>query len=226
MRIDSQSLAKTVDSVHESAFFALKTTAVERLDFARAITARQAAPGAYADTFAGFPSEREHGIQVFTGERITSASARHILGEEACRALLTLGVRDLEVRGALSRATAGLMKCLARSEADGQRVGRYCCGKCSVGMWRHLLAGGLDRQEERLADAARFLRDSRDGEGGWNRFPFWYTVLALTEMVETAAGNELAYAAARLKRAAKTMPRDDRFAKRRHALAERALSRI
>jgi len=32
-----------------------------------------------------FPGELEAGIVVFTGERITSASARHILGEESSR---------------------------------------------------------------------------------------------------------------------------------------------
>lgn len=226
MRIDSGSLSKTVDSVHESAFFAFKTSPSERLEVARAIAARQGKPGAYADTFAGSDDERAGGIQVFTGEKITSASARHILGEEACRALLILDVRDAKVRAALQQASCGLMNCLARSEAAGQRVGRFCCGKCSVGVWRHLLAGGLDRRDERLADAARLLNDARDGEGSWDRFPFWYTVLALAEMDPKAARRELEYASARLTRAATTGPRAERYAMRRHALAERALSRI
>ncbi len=47
---------------------------------------------------------------LFTGERITSASARHILGEEASRALRLLRVRDRAVTRALAEADEGLMR--------------------------------------------------------------------------------------------------------------------
>ena len=84
----------------------------ERKQAARWIASRQGLPGAYAETFAGFAAEREKGIVVFTGERITSASARHIVEQEACRALRLLSVRDLVVSAALDRACDGLMRCL------------------------------------------------------------------------------------------------------------------
>src|SRR5262249_57968211 len=100
-----------------------------------------------------------NGIVLFTGERITSASARHILGEEASRALRLLFVRDRNVTRALEAAEEGLMRCLARAAADprNRNPGLYCCGKCSVGLWRNLLAGGLDRHEERLQRGALHL---------------------------------------------------------------------
>ena len=80
MLINSASLSKTVDAINAAKFDGRNLPALERRRAARWIAARQGLPGAYAATFAGFPSERSKGIVLFTGERIASASARHILG--------------------------------------------------------------------------------------------------------------------------------------------------
>lgn len=185
-------------------------------------------PGAYGHTFAGFDDERKRGIVVFTGERITSASARHILGEESCRVLRQLRARDANVKAAFERATEGLMACLARAARDprNDNPGLISCGKCSVGLWRHLLAGGLDRQEERLQRGVRHLQTRRDGSGQWRAFPFWYTALALSEVALPAAKKELRYAAAMLERTASRAPAKTIYAKRRHELAQRTLTTI
>ncbi len=113
MRIDETSLSRTIDAISA----APRPAAPERKAVARWIAARQGLPGAYGDTFAGCPGDAA-GIHVFTGERMTSASARHILGEEACRALRVLEVRDAEVAAALARAEEGLFRCLARAALD------------------------------------------------------------------------------------------------------------
>ena len=177
--------------------------------------------------FAGFPSERTNGIVLFTGERITSASARHILGEEASRALRQLGVRDRIVTSALDRADEGLKRCLAQWTNDRGRgnPGTFCCGKCTVGLWRNLTAGGLDRQAERLSCGLEHLRQSRDGKGGWRRYPFWYTVLALAEMDFSAASNELSYSERLLRPATTRSARSGVYAMRRRQLASRVLDR-
>src|SRR5215471_19660333 len=101
MLIDRTSLSHTLDSIAAAHFEDRALTMTERRQAARWIAARGGLPGAYAGTFAGFPSERSKGIVLFTGERITSASARHIVGEEASRALRLLGVRDRHVARAL-----------------------------------------------------------------------------------------------------------------------------
>jgi hypothetical protein len=178
--------------------------------------------------FAGFPSELEQGIVVFTGERITAASARHVLGEEASRALRLLRVEEPEVRAALERANAGMMKRLAQAALDPRNTnpGRYCCGKCTVGFWRNLLSGGLDRQEERLRrGVAEALRSMRVGQGKWRVFPFWYTVLALSEMDLPEARTELEYSVPVLEGAAKRKP-SNVHGQRRHALALRVLEQM
>ena len=228
MLIDRTSLSKTVDAVNAAIFDARTLGAGERGEAARWIAARQGLDGAYAGTFAGFPVERTKGIALFTGERITSASARHILGEEASRALRALRVRDRGVTRALDAADEGLMRCLARAEADPRNgnPGLYCCGKCSVGLWRNLLSGGLDRRDERLQRGASHLRTIRDGKQGWRTYPFWYTVLALSEMDTREAKAELKYAAPPLERTASRPPPAAPYARRRHALATKTLNSL
>ena len=123
MAINRTSLSRTVDAVSAALFEGRKLAATERSHVAQWIAARQGLAGAYAGTFAGFPSERSRGIVLFTGERIASASARHILGEEASRALRLLRVRDRSVTRALDAADGGLRRCLTRS-IDGNSGGR------------------------------------------------------------------------------------------------------
>jgi hypothetical protein len=227
MLIHANSLSQTVDAIHAATCAGARTvSASERTDAARWIAARQGKPRAYGGAFAGFDGELARGVVLFTGERITSASARHILGEEACRALQTLKVRDREVNAALARATAGLLQCLQRAAEQPRNAnpGTFCCGKCTVGVWRNLLSGGLDRQAERLHRGVDYLRSMRDGDGQWRKFPYWYTVLALSEMDFPAARQELKYASATLDRTARRAPGSSIYAQRRHALAERTLT--
>jgi hypothetical protein len=228
MVINRTSLSETVDAVNAAQFDGRMLAVSERTQVARWIAARQGLPGAYGGTFAGFPSERSSGIVLFTGERIGSASARHILGEEASRALRLLRVKEPSVTRALEVAGDGLMRCLARAAEDPRRrnPGLFCCGKCSVGLWRNLLAGGLDRCEERLQRGALHLRTMRDGESGWRTFPFWYTVLALSEMDGSEATAELKYAAPALERAVSRAVGSTIFARRRQELVVRALNRL
>lgn len=224
--IDQTSLSRTVDELNELAFEQRELPATERALVAQWIAGRQGLKGAYADMFAGFPAELERGIVVFTGERITAASARHVLGEESSRALRSLRSRDPNVRAALERANEGMMTRLAQAALDprNSNPGRYCCGKCTVGFWRNLLSGGLDRQEERLRrGVAEALRGMRAGQGKWRVFPFWYTVLALSEMDLPEARAELEYVAAVLEGTARRNPPSSVHGKRRHALACRVL---
>jgi hypothetical protein len=94
-------------------------------------------------------------------------------------------------------------------------------------LWRNLLAGGLDRQEERLQrGVGEELPRHRAGEAKWRVFPFWYTVLALSEMDFPEARMELAYVAPALERMAKRAPPSSVHGKRRHELARRALAAI
>jgi len=98
------SLSRTLDAINAVLIDGRMLATTDRAQAARWIAARHGLPGAYGGTFAGFPSERSSGIVLFTGERIESASARHILGEEASRALPTTRVSAIPVSTAAARA--------------------------------------------------------------------------------------------------------------------------
>src|SRR4026209_2670693 len=119
--INKTSLSQTIDAINTAHFDGRTLAAAERGGAARWIAARQGLPGASAGAFAGSSSERSKGIVLFTGERIASASGRHILGEEASRALRLLRVRDRSVTRALDAADEGLIQCLARAAEDPRK---------------------------------------------------------------------------------------------------------
>jgi len=70
------------------------------------------------------------------------------------------------------------------------------------------------------------LREHRDDRGRWRRFPFYYTLLALTEIPGGPATAEMRYAAPGLERMLKRPGRADGFDLRRRAVAERVLARV
>jgi hypothetical protein len=226
--IDRTSLSQTVNAANAVLFSGAALEKGARASLGRWIASRQGLPGAYADTFAGFPGERSKGIVTFTGERIASASARHILGEEASRLLRLLAPDDAATIAALQRADRGMQQRIDAAALDPRRdnPGLYCCGKCSIAFWRNLLSGGLDRQEERVRRGVAHLRAARDGEGGWRKFPFWYAALALSEMDFPAARAELKYAAPTIERTAERAPASSEYSKRRHTLATRVLAKL
>jgi len=103
--------------------------------------------------------------------------------------------------------------------------GTYCCGKCSCALWRHLSVGGLDKAERRLAAGVKTLKSRRDGNGRWKVFPFYYTLLALSEIDLPSAVSEMRYAAPSCERILKQSPKDGKYTQRRQLLAERVLAK-
>lgn len=222
-----RSLGRTLEAVNDALFFGRKLTKADRLAAARWIARRQGLPGSYACMFAPTEADFRNGSRVFTGERLsTRAGTAHILGEEAVRALILLDVSDRAVKAALARAQEGMNARLRDAEARGHQVGRYCCGICSAAYWRTLAVGGLEKSEERLALAMRELTQSRTGDGKWRPFPFWYTLLAIADIELTAARRELAYAGPVCERYLSRRAGPDTYARRRRAVAERALARL
>src|SRR3954470_12780542 len=99
-----EGLASLVDAVNDGVWNGGEIGREGRERLADAILARRGMPGGYvAGMFAPTPGEIERGVRVFTGERVTSrAGVRHVVGEEACRALRALGVNGWEVESALA----------------------------------------------------------------------------------------------------------------------------
>lgn len=112
-----QSLSETLHATAEALFFG-KTVRREEVDrVAEWIAGRQGLPGSYSGMFAPTETDYADGIRLFTGERISSGAATgHILGEEACRTLLLLKVKNSDVIQALERANRSMDMILTVSE--------------------------------------------------------------------------------------------------------------
>lgn len=176
--------------------------------------------------FAPTVEDLRNGVRVYTGELVRSGAAiSHILGEEACRALILMDVEDTTIKRALEQATAGMLKRLGQTEDSGKVHGMYCCGICSVAYWRNVLVGGLDRNEDRLTSGVAALKAHRSNDGRWRRFPFYYTLLALNEIDLRPALDEMRYAAPLLARYVKRTAADSRFAERRRIISQRILAK-
>lgn len=194
--IHPDSLGETLDAVNAVLFYGQELPPETREKTALWVADRQGLPGSYAGMFAPTGYDNAFGAYTFTGEAIRSGAATgHILSEEACRALYLLGVQHEEVTTALERARVGIFKRLAESEPQGTQAGVYCCGNCSVALWRHLMVSRRAEDLPRLEHGIRELRRHRDEQGCWKRFPFYYTLLALSEMEAPGVVEEIQYAA-------------------------------
>lgn len=183
MILNEDSLNQTLDNLNEAFFYERAIPDDEKHKVARWIATRQGLKGAYASMFAPTERDYEERLRVFTGEGGQSiAITGHVLSEEACRALILLNVGDYEVDEALNRATEGIARRMKSNEEEGLRTGFYCCGTCTTSLLRHLSAGGLSQIDYWLEDGLKIIKEHRDGEGRWGRFPFYYTLLALSEI--------------------------------------------
>ncbi len=126
MMIEKESLAKTLDAVNDINFYGKPLSDADRKRTAKWIAGRQGIPKSYADMFAPTKQDFEEGIRLFTGEKVTSGAATgHILGEEGCRALHLLEVKEEGVQTALRRASEGMLKRLVQSEEEGRKPGMF-----------------------------------------------------------------------------------------------------
>jgi hypothetical protein len=224
--INKNSFAETIDKINETFFFGKKLSQVENIESAKWIAGRQGLPGSYRGMFAPTSDDIENGFRVFTGEWITSrAAVSHILSEEASRVLLQINVNDRTVKTAYELSKTNLLNSLLEGYPRGKVAGIYCCGKCSAALWRHFTAGGFENAEARLSNGLKYLKMMRTGDGKWRRFPFYYTILALSDMTIPAALEELRYAASVLERSIR-FQREDKYGKRKKVLIRRVLQRI
>ena len=80
-------------------------------------------------------------------------------------------------------------------------------------------------QGARFRNGLRVLASLRTGSGRWKRFPFFYTLLALTEFDVPEARTELRWAAPAAERSLRALRGTGRFPKRRRAVLEQVLAR-
>lgn len=225
------SLGDTLDAINDALFTGQPIPADQCAEAAAWIADRQGLPGAYAGMFAPTENDYAFGALTFTGEPVRSSAATgHVLSEESCAALFHLGAVTHEVRDALKRARRNFFHRLEQSEVAGQWSGVYCCGTCSVALWRHLAASGEPDDLRRIENGLAELRRYRDGKGRWRRFPFFYTLLALSEIDHPALKEEILYAGDVIERALNRLVKADpdqqnKYDLRRQIVLQRVLEK-
>jgi hypothetical protein len=219
------SLAKTVDALNTALFFGISLSQQEKSETGDWIAGRQGKKLAYAKMFAPTEYDFKHGIRVFTGERVVSnAAIGHVLGEETCRVLRLLKSPKRAIKDALQRASRGINRRLVES-GRFQKSGIFCCGMCTVSMWRNMTSGGLKPHRGYLNKGLASLSKYRDGKGRWRIFPFYYTLLVLSDIGSRAARKELRYAGPVIERLI-TRQGNGKYGERRKRLMEDILEMI
>lgn len=222
--IYEDSLSDTLDAVNQVFFYGQPLLYAQREQAAGWIAGRIGQKGSYRGLPAPTPRDFSERAVLFTGERTDSnAGTAHILGEEACRALSLLGSRQPEVIEKQQQAGQNWRAFLDQNATQPDYNGMFCCAKCTTALMRNLSAGGLGDAEELLVSALGALRRARDGER-WRRFPYYYTLLALSDIDLPAAKEELRFAAPAMERSLRHLSATDHFTPRRRALLERALA--
>jgi hypothetical protein len=217
--LNKTSLYKTVDNVNEALFYGKKISKTDAKETMLWIASRLDTPFSYNKSFGVTRHDITHPVYTFTGERLTSsASMRHIMAEESCRALLKLSEITGYTIPELEKNEIEFGKMLQNAWAAGKPVGTYCCSTCTVGLWRNFAAGGLPEFAEHLPEGLMVLHYNHDGSGKWGRFPFFYTLLTLSEIDDPAALKEINYAQTECERALERLRKDNKFSKRKRDL--------
>jgi hypothetical protein len=220
------SLGETLDGICAADFAGLTLAPDVRRKTANWIAARCGTERSYAGMPAPTPGDFRHGIQVFTGERIESgAGVAHILGEEACRAVRRLDVKGTTVTRSLRAARESISRRVLAPSV--KPPGFFCCGICTVALWRNLTAGDFPEGDRLAATGLAALKAHRDGKGRWRRFPYHYTLLALLELFAyepAAVKAELMYTRSSCERSMKATRGEDVYALRRREVMERVLA--
>lgn len=221
--IPTDSLSHTIDILNEAIFFDRPLSDQDKKQAADFILGRQYPSGPHAGLFAPTEKDFAESVFLFTGERLhTQLGPRNILSAEAARAILLLDLSSPEMEEAMDRVQRKLLgSCFA---ADLCVVGE--CAHSGVGFMRYLAAGRKSDAEKRLAAHIQVIAQHRDYKGRWKRFPFHYTLLALSEIELPAAHAELRYAMPALERSIKRSDGvEDRYILRRQQLLERILAK-
>jgi hypothetical protein len=140
------------------------------------IASRQGLKDSYCSLFSPTPQDLSQGVRLPTGEQIkTKAAAMHILGEEALRTLI---VWNLQPSASVAEALKGIDLIIER----GGKTGSYCCYNCTIAFLRTLAVTGTDRADEILQKGLNTIRKARTADGRWRGYPFYYTLLFLSEI--------------------------------------------
>jgi hypothetical protein len=182
------------------------------------VLSRQGLPGSYSNLFMPTVQDVTQGARLLTGERMQSGGGtRHVLGEEALRTVI---VWKLESTSAVKEAVKGFNQIIER----GGKSGSYCCHTCTMSFLRTLSVVKPDKVDEIVEKGLNKIRKERTSDGRWHGFPFYYTLLTLSEIDTASAHAELRYASKKAEMLLKRYQNDDRVSRFRRLTLEKMLA--
>jgi len=171
------------------------------------VLSRQGLKGSYCNLFLPTDTDLSQGAQLPTGERMMSGGgSRHVLGEEALRTVIVWGLGSSP---AVTEALKGFNQILER----GGKTGYYCCHTCTVSFLRTLAVAKPEDWDGILEKGLTRIRNARTSIGRWRGFPFYYTLLGLSEMDRPSARDELKHASRTARKLLKRYCDDDRMSR-------------
>lgn len=219
MKIYSESLSRTIDGANGALSGGATIPVDEQGEIVAWLLTRQVASGRNVGAFAPTTEDLAHGARLFTGEPLrTKLATWNVLTAEAARLLILFGGNDDRVRAAVDRAASWLdVSCFVEKDC--------VVGECAHSFVSHLrFSSAAEVGSAVLVRRLNVVREQRDGSGRWHRFPFYYTVLTLSEMPGEAAKSELRYAVPACERVLSRGAKDPVYGARRKALVERVIA--
>ena len=184
------------------------------------VLSRQGLQGSYCNLFLPTSQDLSQGVRLLTGERLSSSAAtRHVLGEEALRTAI---VHRMGGSSAVKQALKGFNQILDR----GARSGSYCCYNCTVAFLRALTVVKPNEWNQILEKGVNAIRKARTADGKWHGFPFYYTLLTLSEMETPSARAELKYASRMAERLVERYQSNNRISRFRKLALEATLNSV
>lgn len=215
------SLAATLDSAGEAFFYQKPIPIAHRNETASMLICRQIHSGSNSGFFIPFTAEKEIPSRLFSGEQLyTDFARRHIQLIESARVLKLLGVDDYAVTQSIRVADQRMItSCYSRFCSKGE------CKSLTVAYMRYLSLNNSSDSGAHLNSLLTKLAGQRDGKGKWGGFPYFYTLLMLSEVDDPLAFQELKYIAPLCEKQLGQIWSIDPISKRRQEILTKVLSR-
>jgi len=215
------SLANTLDSAAEAFFYQKPIPTAHRQETASMLVGRQIHSGSNTGFFIPFTAETEARSRLFSGEQLLTEFARtHIQLIESARVLKLLEVNnDIITQSILVANQRMSTSCYSKFCSKGE------CKSLTIAYMRYLTSCDGRDSITRLNSLLSKLASYRDGKGRWGGFPYFYTLLMLSEVDDPLATLELQYAAPLCKKQRMQIGSADPISSRRQAIITKALSR-
>lgn len=183
----------------------------------------------YAGSFAMTDGDWQIPFRLFSGEPVTTCAGRsHVIAQEATRMLRIISSETGWDIPACNESENRLSERIFNNpKSIASKTGEYCCGTCSTAFWRALHSGAYSDRNDVIPMTFKTLDAHANPEGGWRRFPFYYTLYMLLESHHPEALHALSTQSAACEQRFKGIRhRTDSIACRRQTILKRVLSSV